>query len=57
METVNQKRKVDTLIRFEEYEKKYPYTGKTVYDYLEWLSGYYLPPCMKTNIVGRIFKG
>lgn len=46
----NLKREVDTLIRFEEYEKKYPYMGKTVYDYLKWFMEYYLPLYIKINI-------
>ena len=31
--------KVDTFMRFEEYQKRYPYTGKTEYDRLIWLMG------------------
>ena len=31
--------KVDTFMRFEEYQKRYQYTGKTEYDRLIWLMG------------------
>lgn len=31
--------KVDTFMRFEEYQRRYPYTGKTEEDRLVWLMG------------------
>ena len=46
--------KVDTFMRFEEYQRRYPYTGKTEYDRLIWLMGCVLekPYCSDGYMLG-----
>lgn len=39
MYVTNPYSKVDTFMRFEEYQRRYPYTGKTEEDRLVWLMG------------------